>query len=194
MTHPVYFPTYSSCWHPTTLGAEAPPLSPFRLASGLASSVAPRRPAKRGVEAQPASESRLCEGALRGPVFSSLFLNHCYCCFSQLMRYFLLSASFSTWRKTIQLCSFLPWACSFQRLYIYLHPHHPLPCTGIPSQQKRVKRKGIAVQVSQGFFGLITPMTAEKAVYSHTKQSELSFQLFPTVPVNRTLISTQAVA
>lgn len=36
-----------------------------------------------------------------GAVFSPLFWNHCYCCFSQLMRYFLLSASFSTWSETI---------------------------------------------------------------------------------------------
>lgn len=56
---------------------------------------------KGGWEAQPASKRCLCEGELRGCVFSSLFWNHCYCCFSQLTRYFLLSASFSTWRKTI---------------------------------------------------------------------------------------------
>lgn len=56
MTHPVYFSTYSSCWHPTIAGTEAPPLSSFRLASGVAFLVAPRRQGKRGLEAQPASE------------------------------------------------------------------------------------------------------------------------------------------
>jgi len=101
MTHPVYFSTHLSCWQPTLLGTEAPLLSPFRLASGVASLAAPRRQGKRGLEAQPASERCLCEAALRGSVFSSLFWNHCYCCFSQLTRCFPPSASFSTWCKTI---------------------------------------------------------------------------------------------
>lgn len=57
-------------------------------------------------------------------VCSPLFQNPCYC-FSQLTWYFLLSASFSMWRKTIWLCSFLPCAFCFQRLYSYLHLHHP---------------------------------------------------------------------
>lgn len=56
MTHPVYFSTYLSCRQPTIPGTEAPPLSPFRFASGVASLVAPRRRDKRGLEAQPASE------------------------------------------------------------------------------------------------------------------------------------------
>lgn len=100
MTHPVYFSTYSSCWHPTIPGTEAPLLSSFRLVRGLASLDAPRRQDKRGLEAQPASERCLCEGSLWGCVFS-LFWNHCCYCSSQLTRYFLLSASFSTWCKTI---------------------------------------------------------------------------------------------
>lgn len=80
-------------------------------------------------------------------------------------------------------------------------PTPPLPYPGTPYEQQMVKDEGVAIGVARGESGLgrgdYAAHRRESSLLSHKAVSsavrEFPFQPFPTVPANRTLISTRAV-